>query len=49
MFSVMCAWINDWVNNSEAGDLRRSRAHYGVIVMYLVYYDDVFATDLLAI
>ena len=21
------AWINDWVNNGEAGDLRRHRAH----------------------
>ena len=25
--------INGWVNNSEAGDLRRHRAHYDVIVM----------------
>ena len=25
--------INDWVNNPEAGDLRRQRAHYDVIVM----------------
>ena len=25
---------NDWVNNGEAGDLRRYRAHYDVIVMY---------------
>ena len=23
-----------WVNNSEAGDLRRYRTHYEVIVMY---------------
>ena len=28
-------WINDWVNNREAGDLRRHRAHYDVIVMNL--------------
>ena len=28
MFSLMCAWINGWVNNREAGDLRRNRAHY---------------------
>ena len=28
-------WINGWVNNSEAGDLRRHRAHYDVIVLYL--------------
>ena len=35
MFSLICAWINRWVNNREAGDLRRYRAHYGVIVMVL--------------
>ena len=33
MFSLICAWINGWVNNGEAGNLRRHRAHYGVIVM----------------
>ena len=33
MFSLICVWINDWVNNSEAGDLRRYSAHYDVIVM----------------
>ena len=26
-------WINGWVNNHEAGDLRRYRAHYDVMVM----------------
>ena len=26
-------WINGWVNNGEAGDLRRHRARYDVIVM----------------
>ena len=26
-------WINSWVNNREAGDLRRHRANYEVIVM----------------
>ena len=30
MFSSICAWINGWVNNREAGDLRRHRAHYDV-------------------
>ena len=25
--------INNWVNNGEAGDLRRHRAHYDVTVM----------------
>ena len=34
MFSLICAWINDWVNNGEAGDLRRYRAHYDVTVMF---------------
>ena len=33
MFSLICVWINDWVNNREGGDLRRYRAHYDVIVM----------------
>ena len=33
MFSLICAWINGWANNREAGDLRRHRAHYDVIVM----------------
>ena len=28
MFSLIYAWINGWVNNREAGDLRRHRAHY---------------------
>ena len=32
MFSLICVWINDWVNNRQAGDLRRYRAHYDVIV-----------------
>ena len=33
MFSLIWVWINDWVNNREAGYLRRYRAHYVVIVM----------------
>ena len=33
MFSLICAWINGWVNNREAGDLRHHRAHYDVMVM----------------
>ena len=33
MFSLICVWINGWVNNREAGDLRRQCAHYDVIVM----------------
>ena len=33
MFSLIYACINDWVNNREAGDLRRQHGHYDVIVM----------------
>ena len=36
MFSLICAWINGWVNNGEAADLRRHRTHYDVIVMTLL-------------
>ena len=34
VFSLMCARINSWVNNREAGDLRRYRHHYDAIVMW---------------
>ena len=40
MFSLICVWINGWVNNRGAGDLRRCRGHYDVIV--------VTSTELLA-
>ena len=33
MFSLIYARINGWVNNREAGDLRRHQAHCDVIVM----------------
>ena len=33
MLSLICAWMNGWVNNREAGDLRRHPAHYDVTVM----------------
>ena len=35
MFSLICVWINGWENNCEAGDLRRYRAHYDVVVMIM--------------
>ena len=31
-------WIDGWVNNRGAGDLRRHRAHYDVIMMKLFVY-----------
>ena len=36
MFSLICTRINGWVNNGEAGDLRRHRPHYDVIVMIFI-------------
>ena len=33
ILAQICARINGWVNNREAGDLRRYRAHYDFIVM----------------
>ena len=33
MLSLICVWINGWVNNGEAGDLRFYRVHYDVTVM----------------
>ena len=35
MFSLIWVWINSWVNNREAGDLRLYRVHCDVIVMDL--------------
>ena len=35
MFTLICARINDWVKNPEAGDLRRHLDHYDVSVMNL--------------
>ena len=52
VLSLICVWIHDWVNNPEAGDLRRYRAHYDVIVMqdishYKLYRDSPVANHLL--
>ena len=33
VFSLICAWINGWVNNRGAGDLRRDGTHYDVTVI----------------
>ena len=37
------AWINGWVNNREAGDLRCYRAHYDIIVMFIYMISTVVA------
>ena len=36
MFTLICVRINGWVNNHEAGDLRRNRAHCDVTVMFVI-------------
>ena len=33
IFILSAPWINGWVNNHKAGDLRCHRAHYDIIVM----------------
>ena len=38
MFSLICAWINGWVNNREAGDLRPHSAHHYVNLMIAAIY-----------
>ena len=43
MFYLICAWTNGWINNRDAGDLRRHRAHYDVTVMNCnIQYTDSF-------
>ena len=37
MFSLIWAWTSGWVNNRDAGDLRRYRANYDVTVMKLLH------------
>ena len=39
VFTLICLWINGWVNNREAGDLSRHRSHYDVIVMVLLAHE----------
>ena len=34
-FPVICVSTNGWINNRDAGDLRRHRAHYDVTVIVL--------------
>ena len=33
MFSLICAWTNDWANHRDASDLRHNRDHYDVTAM----------------
>ena len=38
MFSLICAWIDAWVNNRGAGDLRHHRVHHDAIVMSYLWH-----------
>ena len=40
--ALIAVWINGWVNNLGAGDLRRNPTHYDVIAMDIA---DVIVTD----
>ena len=41
MLHLICVWTNAWVNNRDAGDLRRFRVHYDVTVMWPTSVDRV--------
>ena len=45
MFTLVCVWINDWVNNREAVDLRCYRTHYDVTLMLCLIYARLFPAD----
>ena len=51
VFSLICAWINAWVNNRKAGNLGLHRAHYDVTIMwyktggYILWRLNVFALN----
>ena len=45
MFSLICARINGWVNNGEAGDLGRHGALYEVTVMLQENFVENLAAD----
>ena len=48
MFSLTCAWTKRWANNWDAGDLRRHRAHYDVIVMIRLPIHPSFPINIMA-
>ena len=43
MFSLTCAWINGWVNNRAAGDLRRHRTHSNEVEIHVFW--EKYRTD----
>ena len=51
MFSLICVWINDWVNNRQVGDSRCYRVHYDVIVMHFGFGNHIphYACDIIQV
>ena len=47
IFSLICTWINGWVNNRDTGDFRRNRVHYDVTIMSNLLFEPLltFITD----
>ena len=43
LFPLICAWTNGWINNQDAEDLRRHRAHYDITVM--TYYHELVTAN----
>ena len=41
MFSLICVWMNDWVNKREADDLIRHRGRFDVTVMVVLLLADI--------
>ena len=35
VFSLICTWTNDWVNNKDSSDLRHHHAHHNTTAMFL--------------
>ena len=45
-FSLICAWINGWAINRDAGDLRRHCSHYDVTVMTVQWrYEGLYSSS----
>ena len=44
---LICVWINGWVNNRKAGDLRRCGAQYNVTVMSSFLVDSCYSSSLI--
>ena len=43
LWCFLCTWINGWVSNAEAGDLRCPRDHYDFTVMLIAVKYECFA------